>query len=211
MELLRRCRAGDREAFRALYDAEGPRLYGMALRITGQAALAADAVHDAFLQVWQRADRFDPERGSAEGWLTGLVRYRSIDIVRSRARETSDDAIPEQVDPDPGALEAMLATAAGRDLHRCLSALEEPQRRMIVLAFVNGMTHAELAAHVKAPLGTVKSWNPAGADGAESVPGAMSGTDDELDLIASTCWARSTPLWHAIWPLGQRRNPPSGP
>lgn len=157
-ELLYRCRSGDRDAFRALYDAESPRLYGMALRITSQPALAADAVHDTFLQVWQNASRFDPQRGSAEAWLTGLVRYRAIDLIRQRARETPQEAAPEKADPQPGALEVLLQSAAGEALHRCLLALDERQREVIVLAFVNGMTHAELATHLSAPLGTVKSW-----------------------------------------------------
>ena len=86
--LVERCGAGDRAAFRALYDAQAARLYGIALRITRQPGLAADAVHDALLQVWQKAARFDPARGAAEAWLTGLVRYRAIDIVRRQGRET---------------------------------------------------------------------------------------------------------------------------
>ena len=130
----------------------------MALRITRQPSLADDAVHDAFLQVWQRADRFDPRRGTGEAWLTGLVRYRAIDLVRKRVREVIDVSVPEEADPAPGALDAMLATAAGEALHRCLSALEERQREVIVLAFVDGKTHAELADQLAAPLGTVKSW-----------------------------------------------------
>lgn len=157
-DLLSRCRTGDGEAFRALYDAESLRLYGMALRITGQPALAADAMHDAFLQVWQNAGRFDPARGPAEAWLTGLVRYRAIDLIRQRARETPEEALPEERDPQPGALEVLLENAAGKALHRCLFALEERQRQVIVLAFVNGMTHAELATHLGVPLGTAKSW-----------------------------------------------------
>jgi RNA polymerase sigma-70 factor, ECF subfamily len=157
-DLVERCGGGDREAFRALYDAESPRLYGLALRITGQAPLAADAVHDAFLQVWQRAVRFDRRRGSATAWLTGLVRYRAIDLLRSRAREADEEALPEQRDPGPGALDALLETAAGRALQKCLLALEERQRQAIVLAFVHGKTHAELADQLKVPLGTVKSW-----------------------------------------------------
>lgn len=157
-DLLARCRTGDGDAFRALYDAESARLYGMALRITGQPALAADAVHDAFLQASQKAGRFDPARGSAEAWLTGLVRYRAIDLIRQRTREAPEEAAPEREDPQPGALDVLLESAAGEALHRCLSVLEERQRQIIVLAFVNGMTHAELASHLNAPLGTVKSW-----------------------------------------------------
>ena len=78
--LLRRCAAGDRAGFRALYDLWSARLHGIALRITRQSSLAADATHDAFVQVWQRADHFDPQRGSPEAFLISLVRYRALDI-----------------------------------------------------------------------------------------------------------------------------------
>src|SRR5580692_8127917 len=85
--LLQRCANGDRSAFRTLYNRWGGRLHGIALRITRQAPLAADATHDAFVQVWQQAHRFDPDRGSAEAFLVSLVRYRALDIVRRHARE----------------------------------------------------------------------------------------------------------------------------
>src|SRR5690349_786785 len=80
---------GDAEAFRQLYASEAPRLYAVALRITRQAALASDAVHDAFLQVWRNASRFDPGRGTARAWLLSLVRYRSIDAVTRTRREVT--------------------------------------------------------------------------------------------------------------------------
>src|SRR3954466_2874856 len=85
--LLHRCAGGDREAFRLLYDRWGSRLYGIALRITRQSSSAADALHDALLQIWQQAYRFDPERGGPEAWMVGIVRYRALDIVRRQARE----------------------------------------------------------------------------------------------------------------------------
>jgi RNA polymerase sigma-70 factor (ECF subfamily) len=156
--LLQRCGNGDRAAFKDLYDAESPRLHGLALRITRQPALAADAVHDALLQAWQRASRFDPSRGSAAAWLTGLVRYRAIDAVSKRAHEVTGMELPEEADTTPGALERLLASAAGQALHRCLGLLEERQRQAILLAFVDGLSHAELAVKLAAPLGTVKSW-----------------------------------------------------
>ncbi len=73
-ELLARCATADRAAFRRLYELNSGRLYAIALRITRQPALASDAVHDALLQVWRNAARFDPERGNADGWLISLVR-----------------------------------------------------------------------------------------------------------------------------------------
>lgn len=158
VHLLQRCGAGDRHAFRRLYEREAPRLYGLALRITRQPSLAADAVHDALLQVWQRASSFDVRRGSPEAWLTGLVRYRAIDVVRKRARETSGLEVPDLPDTAPGPLDSLLATTAGSALHHCLDRLDEPQRRVILLAFVDGLSHSELAQRLGAPLGTVKSW-----------------------------------------------------
>src|ERR1700689_3505029 len=96
--LLLRCAEGDRAAFRALYEMWGGRLHGIALRITRQASLAADATHDAFVQVWQQAHRFDPARGSAEAFLISLVRYRALDIVRRHAREVPGYEAEEQED-----------------------------------------------------------------------------------------------------------------
>ncbi len=156
--LLWRVAAGDRLAFRRLYDQQSPRLYAVALRVTRQPALASDAVHDAFLQVWRNAARFDAARGNAEAWLLSLVRYRALDIARRRVREVSDDDMPELEDQDPDPL-ARLATA--RDaaaLHRCLQTLDADRRRLVVLAFVEGLSHSELAERLATPLGTVKSW-----------------------------------------------------
>lgn len=135
-----------------------PRLYGLALRITRQPALAADAVHDALLQVWRNAAQFDHRRGSAEVWLASLVRYRALDIIRKRARETTVAEAPEEADSAPNALERLLETTAGQALHGCLQSLDERQRRAILLAFVEGLSHADLAVRLATPLGTVKSW-----------------------------------------------------
>ena len=156
--LVQRCGRGDRAAFQALYEAQSARLYGLALRITRQQSLAADAVHDALLQAWQRAASFDPARGSAAAWLTGLVRYRAIDVMRKRTREVTGVELPDAPDPAPGALDRLLATTAGEALHRCLALLDAQPRQAIMLAFVDGLSHAELALRLSTPLGTIKSW-----------------------------------------------------
>ena len=157
-DLLRRCAAGDRAAFRLLYDRWGGRLHGIALRITRQSALAADATQDAFVQIWQQASRFDPSRGSAEAFLVSLVRYRALDLVRRGAREVPGYEPPEQEDESPDALSQLVSTAEGAALHRCLERLEPDRRKLIVMAFVDGLSHGDLAEKAGAPLGTVKSW-----------------------------------------------------
>jgi RNA polymerase sigma-70 factor (ECF subfamily) len=156
--LLRRCAAGDREAFRALYDRWGARLHGIALRITRQPALAADAIQDAFVQIWQQAGRFDRERGSAEAFLVSLVRYRALDLVRRHGRELPGYEPPEQADESADALSRLIDSSDGILLHRCLERLEPDRRRVVLLAFVDGLSHGELAARLALPLGTIKSW-----------------------------------------------------
>ena len=156
--LLHRCAGGDRVAFRLLYERWGNRLYGIALRITRQAALAADATQDAFVQIWQQAHRFDPERGGPEAWLVGIVRYRALDIVRRRSREVPgyepteiEDESPRRPRP-PG--------AAPRRAPRCIAASansRRTRRRLVMMAFVEGLSHSELAERMRVPLGTVKS------------------------------------------------------
>lgn len=156
--LLHLVAQGDAAAFRLLYDQQAPRLYGLALRMTRQQTLASDAVQDTFLQVWQQAARFDAARGSAEAWLIGLLRFRAIDILRSRRREEPGYEAPETEDPAPDPFEQVRAGRESAALYGCLETLEEAQQRIIRLAFVEGLSHAELAARLAAPLGTVKSW-----------------------------------------------------
>lgn len=158
IQLLDRVAAGDREAFRQLYDLHAPRLNAFALRITRQGPLAADAVHDALLQVWRNAARFDPERGSPGAWLLALVRYRALDIARRRMREVPDDAVPELADEDPDPLQHLLASRESSALHQCLQGLPPERQKLVVMAFVEGLTHADLSVRLAMPLGTVKSW-----------------------------------------------------
>jgi RNA polymerase sigma-70 factor (ECF subfamily) len=155
--LLARCAASDAAAFRELYDTNSGRLYGIALRITRQPALASDAVHDALLQVWRNSARFDPERGNADGWLISLVRYRALDISRRQARETPGLDIPEQTDTDPDALSRLVTGSESKALRHCLEQVEAPRRALVMLAFIEGLTQNEVATRVGQPLGTVKS------------------------------------------------------
>jgi RNA polymerase sigma-70 factor (ECF subfamily) len=157
-DLIPRIAAGDRAAFRRVYDRHAPRLYAVAIRITRQASLASDAVHDAFLQLWRNAGRFDLERGNPEAWLISLVRYRALDIARRRTREVSDEDLPEPIDEDPDPLQRLAASRDAAALHACLGALEAERRKLLALAFIDGLSHSEVAERLKLPLGTVKSW-----------------------------------------------------
>ncbi|MCB8874286.1 sigma-70 family RNA polymerase sigma factor [Acidisoma silvae] len=156
--LLLRCATGDRTAFRALYDAQSSRLHGLAMRITRDPALAADATHDAFVQVWNQAVRFDPARGAAGAWLTSIVRYRALDITRRRVRETPGYEPPELEDETPNALAQLVTSDEGAALRRCLEELEPDRRSLLVQAFTDGLTHNDISEKTGTPLGTIKSW-----------------------------------------------------
>jgi RNA polymerase sigma-70 factor (ECF subfamily) len=158
VQLLERVAAGDRDAFRQLYDLHAPRLNAFALRITRHGPLAADAVHDAFLQVWRNAGRFDASRGQPAAWLLSLVRYRALDIARRRGREVPDDDLPERADEDPDPLARLMTSRDAAALHACLRRLPPERQKLMLLAFVEGLTHADLSDRLAVPLGTIKSW-----------------------------------------------------
>lgn len=150
---------GDQGALRRLYQAESSRLFGIALKLLRDRAAAQDVLQDAFVAVWQRARQFDPARGSPRVWLSAIVRNRALDIARARGRETlSDDPGlgDEMVIDDP--VERLAAAADGARLAHCLKGLEEKNRSSIVLAFVDGLSHAQVAERLDLPLGTVKAW-----------------------------------------------------
>lgn len=158
-DLLAAVQRGSPAALRRLYELESRRLYSIALRILRRPELAADALQDAFVQVWQKATSYSPERGDPAAWLTGIVRYRALDAVRKLGREVlSDDPGLGDEAEEPDIVERLDARLAVGALRRCLGELDEHQRRSIVLAYVDGLTQAEIAARLSAPLGSVKSW-----------------------------------------------------
>lgn len=157
--LLSAVARGDRAALRSVYEHQSVRLFGIANAILRDRDAAADAVQDAFLRIAHRAAQFDPSRGAADAWLGAIVRYAALDLARARGREipTGDPTLGDQP-VEPEALESLAASAEGRRLHECLATLEERNRRGILLAFVHGLSHAQIAAQLELPLGTVKAW-----------------------------------------------------
>ena len=147
-ELLGAMADGDRAAVGELYGLVGGRLYGVAQRILRDPGLAEDAVQEAFVKIWRNAHRFDPAKGTATTWLAVIVRRVAID----RRPRISTQMLPEleapNVDPD----------YVHPRLRECLAELPPLHRKALVLMYVYGLSHSELATAMDAPLGTVKSW-----------------------------------------------------
>ncbi len=158
--LMERVARGDRAALASLFAAEAGRLIAIARRIVRRTDLAEEVVQDAFVAAWQRAAQFDAARGSARGWLTTMVRNRALNAIRDGARlEYVDaDVLAEVGDRESDAHDAFDRLADGHALRGCLQRLEEPRRRAILLCYVTGLSHGEVAATLRKPLGTVKAW-----------------------------------------------------
>jgi RNA polymerase sigma factor (sigma-70 family) len=154
------CAAGDSSALRQLYEREAPRMIGVAMRLLKRRALAEEAVQDAFVLIFRNAKSFDPARGQALPWMYTILRNRSISILRSEGRlETRAEPIGEEMaseDDDPETVFSKLSDA--KALKHCLERLEPEKRELVLLAFVKGLTHGELAGRLGVPLGTIKSW-----------------------------------------------------
>lgn len=152
---LARCTVGDRTALQMIYDCEAARMVGVARRILIRQDLAEEAVHDAFVRIWNGARGFDPQRGTAIGWLYAIVRNRALTIYRGEHRYDHDDPNDIQDIAPDDSIARLPETSA---LRRCLERIERPRRDVVVLAYVHGMSHGEMAGRLKVPLGTIKSW-----------------------------------------------------
>jgi RNA polymerase sigma-70 factor, ECF subfamily len=150
----------DVEAFRALYNQTCGRLMAIALRICRDRAVAEDVLQEVYIQIWRRADSYDPTRCAAIAWMSVIARNRAIDHVRRHGR--AGDAGGEAADYD---IEMLPSPAAGtdqagalRDLTACLGRLGPHQQEAVLLAYYNGLSRQELADHFGVPENTVKTW-----------------------------------------------------
>lgn len=159
-QLMAAVAAGDKTALGALFAREGGRMQAIALRIVRRKDLAEEVVQDAFVAAWQRASQFDPARGPARAWLTTIVRNRALNLIRDGSRlDFRDEAeLVALGDRDADALGAFDQLAERDALRHCLERLDPTKRRAILLCYVTGLNHGEVAARLDAPLGTVKAW-----------------------------------------------------
>lgn len=156
---LKSCARGDRKALQALYDHEGARMLGVARRIARDGAMAEDIVHDAIIRIWTRAASFDPERGSAKGWIYSIIRHLALNSIRDNRRETVlDESGIDNGAAAQGGGEDMDLWSGSAKIYRCLEQLQPAPQRCILHAYVDGCSHAEIATLLDAPLGTVKAW-----------------------------------------------------
>jgi RNA polymerase sigma factor (sigma-70 family) len=159
------------QALRELYDRTSSRLFGLAVKVTGNRDFAEDVLQEAFITIWRSADNYRASLSPPLAWLGMIVRSRALDFLRRRASERADavqeldDVISETVAGDsPDPIATADASEQARALHECLRRLEGRQREVVALAYLRDLSHSELAAQLKLPLGTVKTWIRRGLD-----------------------------------------------
>jgi len=159
-----RLKSGDERALAELYDHLAPWVLGLAHRILGDQDEAEEVLSDVFVQVWKHIDQHDFSRPLVP-WILSIARNRSLDLLRRRRRWWRKAARLELQLAAEGAVEAAPDPADAavpcwplhREIHAALAALPEEQRRVVTLAYFEGLTHSEIARRTGQPLGTVKT------------------------------------------------------
>jgi len=151
--LVRRLKARDEHALQELYDALAPWVLGLAYRILHDEDAAEEVVGDVFVKVWRHVHKHDPDRGPLVPWILSIARNRALDELRRRQRWWRKAERWGQ---------ARGATGAGagplhREVHAALATLPDELRRVVMLAYFEGLSHSQIARRLQQPLGTVKT------------------------------------------------------
>lgn len=158
--LLHRVAAGDQQAFAELYDALSARVYGLVLRVLVDRAQSEEVLQEIFLEVWQTAARFAPNKGQGRSWVLTIAHRRAVDRVRSSQASSDRDVRVGLRDVDvahDSVAEQVELRVASSELAAALSTLPEAQQEALTLAYYGGYSQSEISALVGAPLGTVKT------------------------------------------------------
>ena len=162
--LLRQFLSGSDEGFTAFYRRFAPGLFSMIFQILQDQKESEDVLQESFVQMWKKTSTYDSTRSSLFTWAVMISRNRAIDRLRSRQRKartieafTVETFVSSTSDgPQPGD-ESLSAADDRLRLRSALSTLPVPQREAIELAFLSGMTQAEISEKLSAPLGTIKA------------------------------------------------------
>ena len=155
---------GDQQAFSKLYDLSGTLLFTLAIRILGNREDASELLQDVYVEVWRKVSRYDVGRGTPVAWLVTLTKSRAIDQLRARAsrgyRATNTleaGTAAQPADPSPNPFETQADHELRLAVGSAVAGLPQAQQQAIGLAYYEGLSHAEIAARLNQPLGTVKT------------------------------------------------------
>jgi RNA polymerase sigma-70 factor (ECF subfamily) len=159
-DLLGRAAARDASAFSALYKATSAKLYGVVVRILPRGDAAADVLQEAYVRIWEKAGEFDPAKGSPLAWMATIARNRALDEVR-RVRPGSLEDLPESFEPAADEVDPLATRERSEGLAallKCLQALDDEKRAVVLLAYYRGSSREALAKRFGRPVPTIKTW-----------------------------------------------------
>ena len=163
--LIDRVALRDAQALRQLYDATSSKLYAVAMRVVSNKEHAEDVLQDAYLNIWRIASDYRASLSPPMAWMGVVVRSRALDFLRKRKVERAlggpemDEQLLSRFGSDEAsALDTSMASEQAWALHECLRKIEAKPREVLTMAYFRDLSHGELAAQLKLPLGTVKTW-----------------------------------------------------
>ena len=159
-ELMTRAGKGDEQSFGLVYDELSSIVYGVALRIVRNPAMAEEVAQEAFVEMWRVAARFDGTRGSVRGWASTITHRKAVDRVRSeqaRSDREDRDHVRSHDTPSDTVSESVERAESRSEVRAALDSLTEPQREAVTLAYFGGHTYREVAALLDVPEGTIKT------------------------------------------------------
>lgn len=169
--LIGRCAIRDQRALKELFGRLGGYLNAVAFRIVGSDALSQEALQDAFVQIWQNADRYRPDIAHPKTWMTSIVRYRALDLLSRETKHTANRALAE---PDFDPLESVSGSDGPEQgvqqrevqafLAECFANLSQRIQDAVALAYLEGWSREELARRFTTNTNTIKSWLHRGAE-----------------------------------------------
>ncbi|MFN8375107.1 MAG: sigma-70 family RNA polymerase sigma factor [Anaerolineae bacterium] len=158
-QLIKRVIQKDQLALAELYQRYGALVYGLALRVLNNPVLAEEAAQDTFMKVWNQAYTWDAAKGRLSTWLMTITRYTAIDRLRKEQNRPPASVALEDIEEILGK-RSFLDTPQGQDsqlLRTLIRKLPVEQIQVIEQGFFQGLSHSEIAAELKLPLGTVKT------------------------------------------------------
>ena len=158
--LVTRTARGDTDAFAALYDRLVNGVYGVVLRVLRDRAQSEEVTQEVLVDVWRQAARYEPTRGSVQGWVLTMAHRRAVDRVRA-AQSSSDReqraGLSATERPYDEVSEVVQHRMEVEQVRRALGVLTDLQREAVTLAYFGGHTQTEVADLLGVPLGTVKT------------------------------------------------------
>jgi len=159
-ELLAGIARGDHESFATLFDRYSAAAFGIASRVCADRAIAEDVVQETFLSLWKRPAAYEPSKGAVAEYLMGAVHHKAVDAVRheqSLRRREQTVANEDQIGSDDDVVEAAWILVRRDRVREAIVRLSDVQREALELAYMNGLTYAEVADKLNIPLGTAKT------------------------------------------------------